>query len=183
MKKTRIKETALEKLLGKELSTAMKPHMEEGEKIRDVLIETYGPDLTIRRLVLTNHRIIIAIVRLMGYEFKDLFLQGIDIEFKQGPFYDDIILRTGLENYIAHTYAAKRLEVKNFMDHVREERDQLEQAEMEQEAEVAEEASGGSHGEAHGITHAIKELADLKNKGEVSEKEFKENKKALLDKL
>lgn len=183
MKQTIIKETALEKLLGRELSTDIKPHMEEGEKIRDVLIETYGPDLTIRRLILTNHRIIIAIVRLMGYEYRDLFLQGIDIEFKQGPFYDDIILRTGLENYIAHTYGAKRLEVKNFMDHVREERSKIEQREMDRQVEVAEESGGGDYGEAHGITHAIKELADLKNEGEISKSEFEKNKKTLLGKL
>lgn len=158
----------------KKLFLMLEGYLEADEKLIASLHETYIPRFDFRWLILTDRRIIVAIRKTGQFEFFDYTLNEILIDFEIGTvLFDQININSTGKKYQAQFYKFQTKEVTQFIRLAKKYSERLAQK------------NKGNQKESSGCSSVnnLRELSKLKNEGVITEEEFKEKKKELLNKI
>ena len=163
----------IEKKLPLQLATKIKNYLHSHENIIDFLKEVWVPRYDISWVILSNERIIVATRRIFEYRFVDYNLKNLDVDLVLGFPFDTIELEAIGKKYTGHFYSFRRNKNLEFFDQIEK---RIEEREAEGKGEKKKE-------EECPPVETLKDLADLKKQGIITEEEFLEKKKKMLDKI
>jgi hypothetical protein len=161
-------DTRLPKPVLKDLGDYLRP----GEEVIDVIHEAFIPAIDFRWVFLTSERVVIARRTPMSTHFRDINLSEMEIDFTKGIFYDIIIFQFRTDSYRGSFYRMDRRYTMEFLNLIKKYQDQLQN----------EEELSQSEAEVEPI-QTLEDLAELRDRGIVSEEEFENAKKDFLKKF
>lgn len=156
------------------LKTLNEDFLKKGEVIIDFMHETFiFTSFDFRWVILTNQRLIIAIRHLIATTHRVMDLDGLEYDFTKGAFFYDVVeFSRRTEFYRATFYSTDRMFVKEFLDSLQKVQVELEKQSQMERSEAALEP-----------VQTLEDLAELRDRGIVSEREFKKAKEDFLKKF
>lgn len=161
------------KTLPSRLTERLKNYLHSHEKILDFMKEVWVPRYDISWIILTNERVIVATRKIFEYKFVDYALKNLDIDLTLGFPFDTIMLEAVGKKYTGHFYSFRRGKNLEFFEQIEKKLEEREGTTKEKKEEKEE----------YPPVETLKELADLKEQGIITEEEFNKKKKELLEKL
>lgn len=150
----------------------MKPYLHSHEKVEDFLKEVWVVRYDVSWIIITNERVIVATKKSFELKFVDYGLKSLDIDFSMGIPFDTIEVEAIGKKYMGHFYWFNRKKTLAFLEKIEKKLEpNAEGGNMKNEEEECE------------PLETLKELAELKKQGIITEEEFKEKKKKLLDEV
>jgi hypothetical protein len=147
-------------------------YLDEGEEIIEAIHEAYIPRIDFRWIVLTNTRVIIAIRKLFPVEFLSIPLDGISVKFVRSIFFDILEFKQINNQYRATMYSFDRSYTLDFFNQVRNQIRKFQDQKQLRQSEITLQP-----------LQALENLIELKNKGEISDKEYLKLKNEILENM
>jgi hypothetical protein len=161
-------DTRMPRFVLKDLGEYLKPK----EVIADVIHEAYVPSIDFRWIILTNQRVIIAKRTILATHLNDINLNEMEITLERGVFYDIVLFQMRMDQYRGSFYATDRAYTMDFVNKIKAAQYQMQQEEEQAMSEASAEP-----------IQTLEDLAELRDRGIVSDAEFEAAKKEFLRKF